>query len=420
MKIQELFEREEFDEIFEKTLKRYLLLSSGEGYSVEMVSKYTLPRRNSGAQKFLCNGHINSIFVPGADRKVFTIINSEYGHNIHSKARAWFQKMYLLLSQSLCLSAFFANYRVFISPSIENAASKLIVGGNTKIRIFDFEASEVTVILKTGFSEDYFVRDVEIRKDFSGLPAPDILNINYEGFYYTERLLLGESLRRYQPHEREVAIKPALHLMHRVLGGTQRTVLLRDYLTVLQNQLNNYRRKLKHKLSDETSLKLDLAITSIKSNASKRRHNKILISLGHGDLQYGNFLMLAGNCCIVDWENAGERSYLYDLFTLVCGRRTDGSFSDDFLNFVTQGSVNKYREYTNIWCEVDWKQFDNRLVYGLVFLMEDLLFYCQECSNLAVRDAEVKMQAVLLDYQYIFQSHAVLRDSNEPVCEKTI
>ena len=92
--------------------------------------------------------------------------------------RSIFQRIYLLLSQNRITAPIFSNYEIYISPPpLDDSNNKLIIGGNTKLRIIDVSESKVYVILKEGFDKRYIDREIYVRENFKYLDIPKIHNI---------------------------------------------------------------------------------------------------------------------------------------------------------------------------------------------------------------------------------------------------
>ena len=151
MKISELLKREPFDKIFVETIELFLKELSGKKHVVDWNLKGN--GNPTLMQQWYCNPLINSIFVKKVNPTVFNSINGEYLHNPLKSWRSTLQKLYLYLSQNRFTSILLSKYVIHISPPIDNANNKLIIGGNTKIRIIDISKNIVYVILKNGFED---------------------------------------------------------------------------------------------------------------------------------------------------------------------------------------------------------------------------------------------------------------------------
>ena len=100
-------------------------------------------------QIWYCNPLINSIFVSNANESIFDSINEEYSQNPLKPWRSQLQKLYLYFSKNKYSSTYLSKYKIAIEPAIKNGENKLIIGGNTKIRMIDRKSKRVYVILKS-------------------------------------------------------------------------------------------------------------------------------------------------------------------------------------------------------------------------------------------------------------------------------
>ena len=164
MKISVLLKREPFDKIFETTLSSFLKDILKNHIQFRGVIKNQISNKLKYSQKWLCNPLLNSIFVKGVSQSVFDSINGEYKINPMKPWRSIFQRIYLLLSQNRITAPIFSNYEIYISPPLDDSNNKLIIGGNTKLRIIDVSESKVYVILKEGFDKDMIDRKYMLEK----------------------------------------------------------------------------------------------------------------------------------------------------------------------------------------------------------------------------------------------------------------
>ena len=79
-----------------------------------------------------------------------------------------------------------------MSPAVKSAESKLIIGGNTKLRLIDVAENKVFVLLKDGFDQKYMTRELYVRAEFPFLPVPKIIEQSGDGTWYSEQYISGE------------------------------------------------------------------------------------------------------------------------------------------------------------------------------------------------------------------------------------
>ncbi len=119
-----------------------------------------MPRRadllNSKKGLWLCNPVLNAVYSVRARAQVFETPWREYLGG-PSALQVIPHAGYLLVATSPIGRALIASHHVRIEPELEGAESLLILGGNTRLRLFDHRRGEVTTILKDGF-DDVFLR----------------------------------------------------------------------------------------------------------------------------------------------------------------------------------------------------------------------------------------------------------------------
>ena len=153
MKISLLMEREPFNKIFEDTFASFLYDFTNCPHKVKWYPKNYNNQKTATMQQWYCNPLINSIFVKDANSDVFNSISGEYAHNTLKPWRSLIQRFYLSLSQHQMTSPLLSKYVIEVSPPIKDAKNKLIIGGNTKIRLINRANRKVYVILKNGFDK---------------------------------------------------------------------------------------------------------------------------------------------------------------------------------------------------------------------------------------------------------------------------
>ena len=193
MKISTLLEREPFDKIFEKTMASFFSDFTNHPHKVKWYPKNHNNQNTASIQQWYCNPLINSIFVKDANSDVFNSISGEYSHNPLKPWRSSIQKLYLSLSQHQMTSPLMSKYVIEVSPPIKDAKNKLIVGGNTKIRLIDIANRKVYVILKNGFDKKYLEKEIYVRTNFIFLPIPKIYTYGSNDLWYCEEYVSGKS-----------------------------------------------------------------------------------------------------------------------------------------------------------------------------------------------------------------------------------
>jgi len=380
MKISELIKREPFERIFRETMALFLNDLTGVTHKVSWRDKKYLQSLSDSKQYWYCNPLINSIFVKRVKPDVFNSINGEYQHNPLRPWRSILQKIYLLLSQSKITSVFMSKNTVIFSPAIEDSENKLIIGGNTKIRIIDIASKKVYVILKKGFARKYLEREVYVRDNFPYLPIPKIDEYSDHGLWYREERIVGLSPNRMAKSKGEGVLCKVVENIFKMLNETKKETTVFEYTKTLQKKINNdlgsisyIDKKVKHKMKN--------IVSTLVETLEEHLNVPINIAYCHGDFHQGNILSDEENYWILDWEYSGYKQIGYDLFILLLESRIENGFSDRFYKLMNNKFDRNQMELINNWPGINWKDETLKKIYLTIFLLEDIYFHIDENNN---------------------------------------
>jgi hypothetical protein len=374
MKISILLKREPFEKIFTNTLELFLNDVYNKEFKVNWIYSRSLINNINDDKYWICNSHINSIFVKNVNNDVFKNINAEYGYNPHKVWNSIFQYLYIKLSQSKFFSHFFATSFISIEPRLENSVNKLIIGGNNKIRVLDIKNNEVYVILKKGFDRSYMKNEVYVRRKFPFLKTTDILKYNNSSFWYIEELVNGFPLDR---------INDKKNFSNKILNNIRELHFKTSKLYSLKNYLNKIKHKLYFKLNrlsknDNFPNNRIKKIISDLMGLLKNYDLEIILSFSHGDFHKSNFICNKSDFWIIDWENSGYKQIGYDVFIFMIGSRINLGFANNCIKLFEDSSSHQF--IIKNWPEL-FKNFKIKKEYFITFLIEDFLFYLNEIQN---------------------------------------
>jgi thiamine kinase-like enzyme len=380
MKISYLIDREPFDKIFEETFSLFLDNFIDHSHTVKWHPKSHYNKKSSLTQLWYCNPLINSIFVKGANPSVFNSISGEYANNPLKPWRSLIQRLYLGLAKFKFTAPLLSKYAIYITPPIEDAKNKLIIGGNTKIRLIDFANRKVYVILKNGFDKKYLDKEIYVRTNFPNLPIPKIHTYGNNGLWYSEEYISGKSPDRVSGNKGHDALLKAIQYLHKMLNETKKREALTEYVACLQDriyknidQISRIDTSVKDKISD--------LVSTIVTHLDKSSYHDICTAYCHGDFQQGNVLCDGDKIWILDWEYSGKKQIGYDLFVLLLKSRVSKGFSNRFINWMKNNAVDEYKELINCWPEIKLNMEAIKEIYLLLFLLEELDFHLSENDN---------------------------------------
>ena len=378
MKISTLLQREPFEKIFITTLTKFLSEKYGKDYVVTWKKKNFKEKVNEPNQTWYCNPLINSIFVKNFDKNLFESINGEYAHNPLRPWRSIFQKLYLLFSQAKVTALFFCSYQITISPPIDTPESKLIIGGNTKLRLLDKKNQKVYVLLKDNFDKEFITKELFVRRKYPFIPLPKLYEVGKNEDWFSEEFITGKSPNRLNKDRMESDTLKILKPLKRMLKESQEELHLSDYLQELEF---SYQRLMRNFIDIDARLKneVDFIFFSILKNIEITQYPKINISFCHGDFHQGNIISGKDSIWLLDWEHSGKRQSSYDLFILLLESRIEHNYSNRFLKVYNNNLSSFHTRIIEEWSDIEWEIKAKRRFYLLVFfLVEELLFYLNE------------------------------------------
>ncbi|ABF42824.1 hypothetical protein Acid345_3824 [Candidatus Koribacter versatilis Ellin345] len=307
MKIGELIRYEPFGERFEETTARFLKARFGGDWKVRWSPGRvgTVP----GAQQWLVNYEINSVFHPTARANVFDVVRREFSSSPVRWKRP-LQRMYFGASVSKVFAPGMAHARVDISPAVPDPQKWLIVPGTHKVRYIDTEERRVYCHLKHGSRMDRFAKEIEARRSASGagVAVPGIVGELGEECVI-EEMVVGTPLNR---------LSDAKLQQDCVLQAKSSMQPLYD-ATVCQEQQSEYAKRLSGEIAAAVagtrivaSLR-DTILSAVENIQDCLQDPSVVQTVqSHGDFQPANILWDGQRVWIIDWEYSGRRQRDYD------------------------------------------------------------------------------------------------------------
>ena len=380
MKISTLLKREDFEYIFIKSITRFLDDIYKVSHSVKWYPKNSTKKFNKNNQIWYCNPLINSIYVKNFNSSVFESIFGEYSFNPLSRWRTPFQKLYLNLSENKFFSTYFAKYIILISPPLVDSKNKLMIGGNTKIRLIDISSNKVYVILKDGFSINYLEKEIFIRENFKFLSTTKIYNYSKDKLWYCEQYIKGVSPNRMELDKGRKILQKSIKELYLMYKITTKTISLSEYVLSINENIELNLNKLSYLDKDNRS-KIQKAVYEITKYLMIDQNIGITVAYCHGDFHQGNIISDENEFWILDWENSGVRQIGYDLLILLIESRIEKDYEKRFLNTFNYDLPKDKINIINQWPGINWHNQDLKNMNFMLFLLEELDFYIYEKSN---------------------------------------
>jgi len=376
MKVSLLIKREPFDKIFEETLASFLNDHFNIVYKIKW-HKGGGNTYNKNSQIWYCNPVINSIFVKGANYKIFGSIIGEYYYNPFKPWRNLFQKGFFNLSISKYFASYLTNNFIEISPAINNAKNILIIGGNNKIRLIDYNNKLVYVILKAGFDSKYLKREIFIKDKYKYMPTPQYQSFHHHHTWYSEEYICGIGIDRIKEKKRRTVLKEVIYFMNRMIKESIIELSLSEYCNKLNSRIDKNLKKISL-LSLETKNEI-LSVIKQLNSLFVDYNKKIYLCQSHGDFQEGNIIYDGKKVWIIDWEYTRTRQISYDLLVLLLKPRNIINYHTRFIDF-----KNNIRSKEQKWIINQWYNKKSNNIGDtdlLLFIIEELDFFIEQNNN---------------------------------------
>ena len=378
MRLSLLLQREPFGEILEQTMSEYW-------GSAESPRRITWGKSDTVGQIWRGNIYLNFFCVDGVDPACFEIIKREFSHS-QKRSRRWLQAGYVQAAVRPPARNWLSQVQFTVSGEVPLAREQLLIGGNRRMRIIHPAASKSMVIHKQGFDRLGFDREVTAREGFAATVAPRFYGLDVGGASFSEEYFIGTPANRF-PIEQQMGYchDAKERLIAEVHRPSLRAVRVLDYLDQLMHRIGRFPETL-----TDVMLPLSKWLNERVGDAS------LGLVFSHGDFQDANILINGEVLHIIDWENATERSQLYDLATMDSGIRLA---ADSVQAWCAQ--VEKWLHQSNNFpaLEVPAQRSDEQLVHAAIWWIEEMIFQLEdaEVSSFANVEAAIAEQKLNVD-----------------------
>jgi len=364
MTISEMRSRENFDEIFAKTLSKGWTAQYG-------VPTHVMCRPNEKGQLW----------------KLQPLFGAFYSSGISPHARKFMRDFFRftpvpwrifpqwavgsILSTSSALNLFYT-LGFWVTPRLTNAQDLLIVPGNQRLRIFNFKEGVTRVFLKVGFDNNSLRTEIKIRGTGKSGPFQPITSFDKDFTWFEEQILEAYALPRCPPwfSKQQIEIK-AFQLLHDWTCNSIRDQEIYPYLDTILHSVNGKIKMIFQKYNISIGAQIQPLIDTFTSEAKKL--DFIALAATHGDFQAGNIMVNQKNkrISIIDWEHYGIRSRHYDYLVYGLKTRSANGLAKRVMAFL-EGNE---RSILHQWLPIDVGL--RRAVLALFFL-EDLNWFLSE------------------------------------------
>lgn len=379
MRISHLQQREPIFSILESTLARFWSRRLDDEVTVRW--KTAAPAESVN---WFCNPWLNVIFPPHVDRRAFEPTCREFARSTVAWRRP-VQQAYVRWATTGCTRRWLGCGPLRVSHPIPNQTATVVIPGNHKIRILDYEEQRCYCLLKTGFSPEPFQRELATRRIAAelGLPVPTLLD-DAQPDSFCEAYLAGTPLNRLpDPSHQTNCWLAAARELRPLYEQTQEKQDTQRYVDRLARRIGQRIHDI-HLLDaadkDRITRLLDPLQTSILNGPKVPAQT--ITAITHGDFQPANILWGEDQVWIIDWEYAARRQAAYDaLVSIAAARRPDGLASRlrQWVQQPATGSSELIATINPPGLQVNSR--DERAFHGHLFWLEELDFHLAENAN---------------------------------------
>lgn len=259
-----------------------------------------------------------------------------------------------------------------VSPAIPSAADRVIVPGNLRVRVFDFDRGVVRVAGKVGFTDAGFRREVAVRSGGISGPFPAITQHDVSAGWFEEPILDALSLPRCPGRaNRREALSAALAALDKWSAPTGVAADAAEWATQTRERLRKLLLAIDAAYGSSKSGQVDDHAGSLAAIAATLESFTTVMS--HGDLQPGNVLVGRGapSVIIIDWEHSDRRFESYDRLVLGLGTRAPKGLTERIRGFIAGDRVLGFESTRD--------ERGYRTAAAAMLVLEDLLWNATEC-----------------------------------------
>lgn len=387
MKISLLKERENFDDIFKRSLSKFL--KSRYHWEGNLDFSF-IPN----TKKFIVNDLLNILYPASLSRDKLGPLTMEFSWN-RNPIKSLLQKIYIFLAVRYPLERVLSSSAFYITDKEGVLDDIVIIPGNHSIRLVDTNKNICTVICKDGFDKSLLIKDAKARIDNCNLNVPNVIELNSQGGWYTEERVIGLPLNRLNDERvkystlakcrNDLRLLYSSSLIKVQFGFYVQNVLAEIFETITYLELS---------LDSEITDSLRSTARSISSKLTKYTDDEFSVCTTHGDFQPANILCSEDDFWIIDWEYSKQRSLFYDALVFDLETRFSPQLAIRLKNLF---DTLKNGETLFAWTGETLDQ--NKFHYIFTFILEDILLKLQELSSEAITDKNNKIKPYLIQIQ---------------------
>jgi hypothetical protein len=374
MKLELLFKREPFKEIFSSSVSKFVF----EFYNKKTYIKWIDFNFNTIREKniFCYNSKLNIIYPIDINKQILYKLTKEYAY--HPNFLKYFSHIiYILLFTQTFLRNKFRNKITFSNDNL-SLNHLIFIPGNNIIRALDLSNGLCFVINKLEENNQIFQDKLIIRQQINLKSIPEIKHISKN--YYEEELINAMPFNRLSNKKKlDVIINNVFNDLNKLYKQSFSSISLNLYIKRIDKLLLNkgiLKFQDKNNVENEIKKLENLLIRDFKLTTL------IPIALTHGDFQKSNILVNDTKYYIIDWEFIEYRFLYYDYLTFLFNARNPKGIS---YRINMWKCSNKFNQKVDNWPmnDIIFNEIISKKLFVVLFLIEELIFRLNEniCSK---------------------------------------
>lgn len=330
MKLSQLLIREDFYKLLLKTIYQNSFFKNNIEKKSAIFHSYK---------------YLNIILNKSLNKSVKDELLFEYSLS-KSIIKQFLQNVYLKIIFLPVISSLFSEKKILLPTYLNDFG---VVPGNHRIRLFEPSLKKIIVLLKHNESVKFIKNDIDTRVNNNLSYAPKIFS--YGSDWLSEEFVRGVPYNRVKTNDSKKALKflIALHSKE-LIDKNKENISTIQYLNKCKRDLHS----LVEIIDNKNLIKKEiiLAIDKLVSFILTQNIIEIETSTTHGDFQEGNVRIDSKNkLYVIDWESADNRFFLYDIFVILSGIRTEIELDKAFELFFQNVQkfkidINNYSKYS--------------------------------------------------------------------------
>jgi hypothetical protein len=287
------------------------------------------------------------VTAPGDSWRMQPLISAYFTGNVNSKAREYMRDSFRYtpvksraLAQWLLGTALASKVGLKlssrpgfdVSPQVPDADAMVVVPGNQRIRVLNFETETCRVFLKEGFDPSTMKNEIRLRGGNARGPFPLVTAAADDASWFEEGLLDAYVLPRCPPEiDRSQCESDAFSLLEEWQEPSRHWSDAATYLSALLAQAKADLQQVSSRFENDWA-ELESTLDALAECAA--REARIELAQSHGDFQAGNIMVgrRSGQVTLIDWEHSAERSYTYDRMVFGLQTRASKGLAERIIN----------------------------------------------------------------------------------------